>query len=236
MASAGPLAGRVAFVTGASRGIGAAVAVELGRLGAHVVIAARTEGGLEETDDAIRAGGGAATLLALDLTEGETIDSIGPSLFERFKRLDILVHAAGALGRLTPVGHIQPADWSEVMAVNISSAWRMIRTCGPLLNVAPEGRAVFITDIHAAEPHAYWGAYGATKAAMQHLVLTWAEEVRESRLRVNLFRPGPVATRLRMQAMPGEDASVLPRPADVAPAIAALCLPGEQPHGRIVTP
>jgi NAD(P)-dependent dehydrogenase (short-subunit alcohol dehydrogenase family) len=232
--SAGPLAGRVALVTGASRGIGAAAAVELARHGAHVVITARTEGGLEETDDAIRAAGGAATLLPLDLAEGETIDSIGPSLFERFRRLDVLVHAAGALGKLTPAGHILPADWSEVVAVNASSAWRLIRSCGPLLNVAPEGRAVFVTDARAAEPRAYWGAYGATKAAMQHLVLTWADEVRETPLRVNLFRPGPVATRLRFQAMPGEDPSRLPRPSDVAPALAALCLPAEQRHGQVV--
>jgi NAD(P)-dependent dehydrogenase (short-subunit alcohol dehydrogenase family) len=229
-----PLAGRIALVTGASRGIGAAAAVELARHGAHVVITARTEGGLEETDDAIRAAGGAATLLPLDLTEGETIDSIGPSLFERFHRLDVLVHAAGALGKLTPAGHIQMSDWSEVVAVNASSAWRLIRTCGPLLSAAPEGRAVFVTDARASEPRAYWGAYGATKAAMQHLVLTWADEVRGTSLRVNLFRPGPVATRLRFQAMPGEDASVLPRPSDVAPALAALCLPGEQRHAQVV--
>ncbi len=229
-----PLAGRIALVTGASRGIGAAAAVELARQGAHVVITARTEGGLEETDDAIRVAGGTATLLPLDLAEGDTIDSIGPSLFERFRRLDVLVHSAGALGKLTPAGHIQAADWSEVMAVNLASAWRLIRTCGPLLNAAPEGRAVFLTDARAAEPRAYWGAYGATKAAMQHLVLTWADEVRETSLRVNLFRPGPVATRLRFQAMPGEDASKLPRPSDVAPALAALCLPAEQRHGQVV--
>jgi NAD(P)-dependent dehydrogenase (short-subunit alcohol dehydrogenase family) len=232
--SSGALAGRVALVTGASRGIGAAAAVELARHGAHVVITARTEGGLEETDDAIRAAGGAATLLPLDLAEGDTIDAIGPSLFERFKRLDVLVHAAGALGRLTPVGHILPDDWSTALAVNAAAAWRLIRSCGPLLNVAPDGRAVFVTDIRASEPYAYWGAYGATKAAMQHLVLTWAAEVRETRLRVNLFRPGPVATRLRRQAMPGEDATVLPGPADVAPALAALCLPTELRHGEIV--
>ncbi len=229
-----PLEGRIALVTGASRGIGAAAAIELARLGAHVVITARTEGGLEETDDAIRAAGGAATLLPLDLNEADTIDSIGPSLFERFRRLDVLVHAAGALGKLTPAGHIQAADWAEVMAVNVASAWRLIRTCGPLLNAAPEGRAVFVTDVRAAEPRAYWGAYGATKAAMQHLVLTWAEEVRATSLRVNLFRPGPVATRLRFQAMPGEDQSKLPRPSAVAPALAALCLPDEQRHGQVV--
>jgi NAD(P)-dependent dehydrogenase (short-subunit alcohol dehydrogenase family) len=234
MPAAGLLAGRVALVTGASRGIGAASAVELARHGAHVVITARTEGGLEETDDAIRAVGGAATLLPLDLEEGDAIDSIGPSLFERFKRLDVLVHAAGALGKLTPVGHIQPADWSAVLAVNVSAAWRLIRTCGPLLNVAPEGRAVFVTDAQAVAPRAYWGAYGATKAAMENLVLTWAAETRETRLRVNLFRPAPVATRLRKQAMPGEDAATLPRPSDVAPALAALCLPAEPRHGEVV--
>jgi NAD(P)-dependent dehydrogenase (short-subunit alcohol dehydrogenase family) len=224
----------VALVTGASRGIGAAVAVALARHGAHVVITARTEGGLEETDDAIQAVGGAATLLPLDLTEGDTVDSIGPSLFERFRRLDVLVHAAGALGKLTPVGHILPADWSEVVTVNVSSAWRLIRTCGPLLNVAPDGRAAFVTDLIAREPRAYWGAYGATKAAMEHLVLTWAEEVRATRLRVNLFRPGPVATRLRLEAMPGADQSTLPRPSDVAPALAALCLPDEARHAQII--
>jgi NAD(P)-dependent dehydrogenase (short-subunit alcohol dehydrogenase family) len=234
MSPSGPLGGRVALVTGASRGIGAAAAVALARLGAHVVITARTEGGLEETDDAIRAAGGAATLLPLDLTEGDTIDSIGPSLFERFHRLDVLVHAAGVLGKLTPVGHILPPDWTNVIAVNASAAWRLIRTCGPLLNAAPEGRAVFVSDARAGEPRAYWGAYGATKAALEHLVLTWADEVRATPLHVNIFRPGPVATRLRFQAMPGEDQSTLARPSDVAPALAALCLPAEQRHGQVV--
>ncbi len=234
MPESGPLAGRIALVTGASRGLGAAAAVALARLGAHVVITARTDGGLEETDDAIRAVGGAATLLPLDLAEADTIDSIGPSLFERFKRLDILVHAAGALGKLTPVGHILTSDWAEVLAVNVSAGLRLIRSCGPLLNVAPEGRAVFVTDARAGAPSAYWAAYGATKAAMDHLVLTWAEETRGTRLRVNLFRPGPFASRLRTAAMPGEDSSTLPRPAEIAPALAALCLPTEARHGQIV--
>jgi NAD(P)-dependent dehydrogenase (short-subunit alcohol dehydrogenase family) len=229
-----PLAGRIALVTGASRGIGSACAVELARLGAHLVITARTEGGLEETDDAIRAAGGTATLLPLDLAEADTIDSIGPSLFERFRRLDILVHAAGALGKLTPVGHILPPDWNDAIAVNAAAAWRLIRTCGPLLTAAPEGRAVFVGDALASAPRAYWGTYGASKAALEHLVLAWAAEVQATRLRVNIFRPGPVATKLRAHAMPGEDPSTLPRPADVAPALAALCLPGEQPHGAVV--
>ena len=225
---------RVALVTGASRGIGAAVAVELARRGVHVVITARTEGGLEETDDAIRAGGGAATLLPMDLADGPALDPVGPSLFERFGRLDILVHCAGALGRLTPAPHILPKDWDTVVAVNLSSAWRLIRTCGPLLLAAPTGRAVFVTTGVASAPRAYWGAYGATKAGMQHLVASWAQEVATTPLRVNLFDPGIVATRLRAEAMPGEDRSTLAQPADVAPALADLCEPGEARHGQVV--
>ena len=231
---AGALEGTVALVTGASRGIGAAVAVELGRLGARVVITARTQGGLEETDDAIRALGGEATLLPLDLHEGEQIDAIGPTLFQRFGRLDVLVHNAGALGRLTPVSHILPGDWADVVAVNLSAAWRLIRTCDPLLRLAPAGRAVFVTESRAREPRAYWGAMGATKAGMEHLVLTWAQEVATTRLRVNLFDPGPVATRMRSNAFPGEDRSALPQPEAVAPALAALCLPTDQPNETLV--
>jgi NAD(P)-dependent dehydrogenase (short-subunit alcohol dehydrogenase family) len=226
--------GTIALVTGASRGIGAATAVELARLGAHVVITARTQGGLEETDDAIRAAGGTATLLPLDLAEGEQIDAIGPSLFQRFGRLDILVHNAGALGKLTPVAHILPNDWAEVIAVNLAATWRLIRTCDPLLRNADAGRAVFVTDERARAPKAYWGAYGATKAAMEHLVLTWADEVKTTRLRVNLFDPGVVATRLRSNAMPGEDPATVPQPRDVVPALAALCTPDEQRRGALV--
>jgi NAD(P)-dependent dehydrogenase (short-subunit alcohol dehydrogenase family) len=229
-----PLEGRVALVTGASRGIGAAVAVELAKLGAHLVVTARTQGGLEETDDAIRALGGPATLLPLDLHEGGQVDVIGPSIFERYRRLDILVHNAGALGRLTPVPHILPDDWTDVMAVNLSASWRLIRSCAPLLNAAPAGRAVFVTSGRARAPKAYWGAYGATKAGMEHLVLTWADEVKTSRLRVNLFDPGPTATRMRRQAMPGEDQSALPKPEDVAAQIAVLCLESEIRHGALV--
>jgi NAD(P)-dependent dehydrogenase (short-subunit alcohol dehydrogenase family) len=229
-----PLGGNIALVTGASRGIGAATAIELARHGAHVVITARTQGGLEETDDAIRAAGGSATLLPLDLAEGEQVDAIGPSLFQRFGRLDVLVHNAGALGRLTPVAHILPDDWADVTAVNLTAAWRLIRTCDPLLRNADAGRAVFVTAGRARAPKAYWGAYGATKAGMEHLVLTWADEVKTTRLRVNLFNPGATATRLRGQAMPGEDPTTLPEPEDVAPSLAALCLPGEQRHGALV--
>jgi NAD(P)-dependent dehydrogenase (short-subunit alcohol dehydrogenase family) len=231
------LTGRIALVTGASRGIGAATAVELARRGAHVVITARTQGGLEETDDIIRAAGaagGAATLLPLDLTDGAALDTLGPSLLERFGRLDILVSNAGSLGRLTPVPHILPRDWDEVMGVNLTATWRLIRTCGPLLIAAEAGRAVFVTSAIVRQPIAYWGAYGATKAGLHHLVQTWAEETRITRLRVNLADPGPVATRLRRGAFPGEDQTAIPSPGDVAPGIAALCEIGETRHGEMV--
>jgi NAD(P)-dependent dehydrogenase (short-subunit alcohol dehydrogenase family) len=230
----GVLGGSIALVTGASRGIGAAAAIELARLGARVVITARTQGGLEETDDAIRSLGGEATILPLDLREGAQIDAIGPTLFQRFGRLDILVHNAGALGRLTPVSHILPDDWADVVAVNLSASWRLIRTCDPLLRQAPAGRAVFVTEGRAREPLAYWGAMGATKAGMEHLVLTWAQEVAISRLRVNLFDPGPVATRMRSNAFPGEDRTTLTLPEAVAPSLAALCLPTEERNGVLV--
>ncbi len=229
------LDGCVALVTGASRGIGAAVAVELARLGAHPVLIARTQGGLEDTDDAIRAVGGSATLLPMDLREGAKIDAIGPSLYQRFGRLDILVHAAGVLGKLTPVGHILPGDWNDVVGVNLSATWRLIATADPLLRRAPAGRAVFLTDERAREPKAYWGAYGATKAAMEHLVLTWAAETESTPLRANLFEPGVIGTRLRAAAFPGFDPKTLPKPEMVAPAIAALCLPSETRHGALVS-
>lgn len=229
------LSERIALVTGASRGIGAAVAIELARLGAHCVLIGRSQGGLEETDDAIRAAGGSATLLPFDLhKDADKIDAIGPSIVERFKRLDILVHNAGSLGKLTPVSHIEPRDWNETVGVNLTAAWRLIRTCDPPLRASDAGRAVFVTTGGVVRPHAYWGLYGATKAGMEHLVLTWAQEVERSRLRVNLFDPGVVATRLRAQAMPGEDPAKLNQPADVAPALAALCGPGETRHGETI--
>jgi NAD(P)-dependent dehydrogenase (short-subunit alcohol dehydrogenase family) len=230
-----PLAGQVALVTGASRGLGAAIAIELARLGARVVITARSQAGLEETDDAIRAQGSEATLLPFDLADSEALDMLGPSIHQSFGRLDILVSNAGSLGVLTPVPHILPKDWAEVLAVNVTASWRLIRSCAPLLLAAPGGRAVFVTSAAARAPRAYWGAYGATKAAMEHLVLTWAEETRTTRLRANLFDPGPVATRMRAQAMPGENPASLPTPAEFAPAVAALCLPDEARHGSLVS-
>ncbi len=229
-----PLAGRVALVTGASRGIGRATARRLSALGAHVVLTARTQGALEELDDEIRAGGGAATLLPLDLRQADSIDPLGPSLNARFGRLDVLVHNAGALGRLTPAGHIRPQDFAECVAVNLAAAYRLIRTCAPLLAAADAGRAVFVTSSVARTPRAFWGAYGATKAGMENLVLSWADEVENTPLRVNLFDPGRTATRMRAQAFPGEDPNTLPQPDDVAGALVALCLPEVTAHGSLV--
>ena len=227
-----PLEGSVALVTGASRGIGAAVALELARMGAHCVLTARTQGALEEMDDAIRAVGGSCTLFPLDLQKnGEQLDMVGPSIVQRFGRLDILVHAAGVLGKLTPVAHIMPSDWQEAVAVNLTACWRLIRTCDPPLRAAAAGRAVFLTDVRVETPLAYWGLYGFGKAGQEHLVRTWAAELASTRARVNLVDPGAVATKLRRNAMPGEDQATLRQPADVAPAIAGLCLPTEARQG-----
>ena len=231
-----PLKDRVALVTGASRGIGAALALELAKLGAHCVLIARTQGGLEEVDDAIRAATGQnATLLPFNLQKQEKeIDMIGPSIVERFGRLVIMVHNAGALNKLTPVAHVEPRDWHELVAVNLTAAWRLIRTCDPPLRASDAGRAVFVTTGRVLRPKAFWGMYGATKAGAEHLVQTWAQEVEKTSLRVNLVDPGVVATKMRALAMPGEDPTTIPQPADVAPAIAALCLPSETRHGARV--
>ena len=200
----------------------------------HVVITARTQGGLEATDDAIRRLGASATLLPLDLMDGASLDALGPSLFQRFGGLDVLVSNAAALGRLTPVAHIEPKDWAEVLGVNVSAPWRLIRSCAPLLLASDAGRAVFVTAAVASEPTAYWGAYGATKAAVAHLAQAWAAETRTTRLRINLFDPGVMATRLRAAAMPGENPASITQPDEAAPALADMCEPAETRHGAII--
>lgn len=229
----GPLADRIALVTGASRGIGAATAVKLAEAGAHIVAVARTVGGLEEIDDRIRAAGGSSTLVPLDLKDYPGIDRLGAALHERYGRLDVLVGNAGILGPLSPLAHVEPKAWEEIIAVNVTANWRLIRAMDPLLQRSDAGRAVFLTSGVAALPRAYWGPYAVSKAALNVLARTYAAETVKSPVRVNLFNPGPVRTRMRAQAMPGEDPMTLDTPEQVASQILRLCLPDVTETGRL---
>ena len=229
------LAERIALVTGASRGIGAAVALRFAAEGAHVVLVARTIGGLEDADDAIRAAGGQATLITLDLVDFERVDALGPSLLQRFGRLDIFVGAAGILGTLSPLGHITPEVWRSVIDVNLTANWRLVRTLEPLLKRSDAGRAIFVTADVARAPRAFWGAYGAAKAGLEAMARSWAAESENSSLKVNVIDPGPVATALRARAYPGEDAASLRRPEDVAAAFVDLATAECADTGQILT-
>ena len=229
-----PFADRVALVTGASGGLGRAAAVKLAAAGAHVVLLARTVGGLEETDDAVRAAGGQATLCPLDLTRSGDLERALAALGGRFGRLDILVSAAAALGALGPAHQIADDAWQRALDTNLNAAMRLIRMADPLLRRAPAGRAVFVTGYPAGR--AYWGAYAASKAALEALVLAWAAETARTALRVNLVDPGPMRTRLRAAAYPGEDPAALPTPAAAADLILRLASPGCAAHGQALGP
>jgi len=228
-----PLADRIALVTGASRGIGFATALALAKAGAHIVALARTVGGLEELDDAIKAIGGSATLVPLDLKDYDGIDRLGVALHERFGRLDVLVGNAGILGPLSPLGHVQIKAWDEVMAVNVTANWRLICAMDPLLKFSDAGRVVFVSSGVAALALAYWGPYAISKAALETLARTYAAETVTTNVRINLFTPGPIRTRMRAQAMPGEDPMTLETPDKVAERIVALCLPSMQESGKL---
>ncbi len=226
--------GRVAVVTGASRGIGRAVAFALGASGAQVVALARTVGGLEELDDAICAAGGPKPVLVpLDITDFPALDRLGAALYERYGKLDALVGNAGVLGQLSPLGHVEPKTWDQVMAINVTANWRLIRSLDPLLKRSDAGRAVFITSGAARSAKAYWGPYSVSKAALDTLVRTYAAETRQTPVRANLFNPGPVRTHMRAAAMPGEDPQTLPAPEELVPHILALLQPAMSESGRI---
>jgi len=207
---------RIALVTGASRGLGHAFALALAREGAHVIISARTAGALEETDDEIRAGGGSATILKLDLKASERIDQLGPVIYQRWGRLDILVAAGGILGPLSPLPHVSADAWDSVIATNLSSSWRLIRTLDPLLRRSEAGRALFVTSNASLGELAYWGPYAASKAGLEALAKTYAQEVANTHVRVNVLDPGPMRTALRARAFPGENSAALTDPADAA--------------------
>ncbi len=231
----GRLAGRIALVTGASRGIGAAVARRFAAEGAQLVLVARTVGGLEELDDRIREDGGqGATLVPLDLREFDAIDRLGASLYERFGHLDVLVGNAGVLGTLSPVGHIEPPGWAEVMDINLTANWRLIRSLDPLLRRAEAGRAIFVSSGAAATAHAYWGAYAVSKAALEMLVKTYAAELAKTNVRANLIDPGAVRTAMRAKAFPGEDPETLRTPEAVAETFVELAEAACTKNGKVV--
>lgn len=218
-----PLTGRIALVTGATRGIGCATAKALGARGAQVIAVGRTQGALEELDDAIRAKNGqAATLVPMDLAKAEGIDQLGFEIFERHRRLDILVHAAAVLGGLRPLAHMPPEHWDRLMAVNLTAAYRLIRSLDPLLRASQSGRALFLTCEQARQSLPFWGAYAATKVGLEALARAWADEVDGSPLRILLADPGAARTALRHQAYPGEDKMALADPQDIGDWIVEL--------------
>jgi NAD(P)-dependent dehydrogenase (short-subunit alcohol dehydrogenase family) len=233
----GGLAGRVAVVTGATRGLGRACAVALAGAGAQVIAVGRTQGALEELDDEIHAfDGPRPTLAPLDLLDGAAVDALGGAIFQRHGRLDILVHAAGMLGGLRPIAHIPPELWDRIVGVNLTAAFRLIRSFEPLLRASEAARAIFVTCDPARAPKAFWGSYAATKAGLEALARSWADETDVSPLRVALIDPGPMGTRLRGEAFPGEDPATLPAPTDVAPMILDLCGgPDPGPPDRVLS-
>ncbi|MDP2731919.1 MAG: SDR family NAD(P)-dependent oxidoreductase [Hoeflea sp.] len=227
------LDGRIALVTGASRGIGYWTALALAKQGAHVIAVARTTGGLEELDDAIQADGGSATLVPMDLTDLPAIDRLGGAINERWGKLDILVANAGVLGTISPVGHVEAKVFDKVMAVNVTATWRVIRSVEPLLLKSDAGRALILSSAVAHSARAFWGPYAASKAAVEVLARVWAAETEKSALTVNSVDPGATRTAMRAQAMPGENPDTLPHPSEVAARLAPLCGPGSTETGKL---
>jgi Dehydrogenases with different specificities (related to short-chain alcohol dehydrogenases) len=227
------LTGKVVLVTGASRGIGYAAGLEAARRGAHVIAVARTVGGLEDLDDAIQAGGGSATLVPLDLRDGDAIDRLGAAIFERWGHLDGLIANAGQLGVLSPVAHIKPDDFDKVLAVNVTANYRLLRSLDLLLRQSEAGRAVFVSSSAARSARPFWGLYAASKAALDAMVKSYAGEVAETKVRANVFYPGAVRTAMRAKAMPGENPETLPTPETIAPPLVDLLSPALGEQGRL---
>jgi NAD(P)-dependent dehydrogenase (short-subunit alcohol dehydrogenase family) len=228
------LENKIALVTGASRGIGRAAAIALGAAGAHVICVARTTGALEEVDDAIKKAGGSATLVPLNLRDFAALDRLGQSIYERWGRLDAFLGNAGSLGVLTPLAHLDPKVFQELVEVNITANWRLIRSLDPLLRRSDAARVLFVTSGAARKHTAFWGGYGMAKAALESLALTYAAECEITKIRVNLLSPGAVRTAMRARAMPGEDPETLPKPDALAPLIVELLSPSNQRNGELV--
>lgn len=229
------LEGRIALITGASRGIGAAVAVRYAKEGARLVLAARTVGGLEETDDAVRrASGNSATLVPMDLTDGEAVDQLGGALYEKFGKLDILVSNAASLGELSPAGHIEPRIWDATVAINLTANFRLIRSLDPLLRQSDAGRAIFVSSGAARNGNAFWGAYAATKAGLNALATCYANEMKNSSVRTNIVEPGAQRTRMRAHAFPGEDPQTIPAPEEMTGVFVDLAETSCTRNGEIV--
>ncbi|PHQ66154.1 MAG: oxidoreductase [Sneathiella sp.] len=226
------LENKVALITGASRGIGAAVAKKFAAEGAHVILVARTVGGLEEVDDEIQSAGGSATLVPLDLLDTPAIDGLAAPLLERWGKLDILVGNAGMLGKLMPIQQYVPGLWDDVFKLNVHANWRLIRALDPLLRQSDAGRALFVTSHIAHEHRQYWSGYAASKAALESLVKTYAAEVSKTKLRVNLIDPGPTATKLRLTAYPGENEDNLSTPEEQAERFLSAVLKGQDVNGE----
>ena len=229
------LEGRIALVTGASRGIGRAAAIALAQAGAHVILVARTVGGLEEADDEIQKFGGTATLVPMNLRDGEAIDRLGASIYERWGRLDAFLGNAGVLGQLTPLAHLEPKTFQEVIEVNVTANWRLVRSMDPLLRLSDAGRVLFVTSGAARKHTPYWGAYAVSKAALESLALTYAAECEGTKVRVNLLNPGPMRTAMRKKAMPGEDPARLPAPEELTPRIVEMLSPGYERNETIIS-
>ena len=231
----GKLDGRVALITGASRGIGRSIAKRFAREGAHLILSARTQGALEELDDEIRSLGGHATLVPADLTDYAKIDEMGAAVFQRYGRLDILVGNAAMLGILSPLGHIDPALWEQTVALNLTANWRLIRSFDPLLRQSDAGRALFLTSGAARGAVPYWGVYATSKAALETMVKIYAAEVAKTAIRVNLVDPGAIRTGMRAEAFPGEDPMTLKAPDRIAQVFVDLSSPAETRNGQVIS-
>lgn len=227
------LKGRIALITGASRGIGYHLSLELAKRGAHIIAVARTLGGLEELDDAIIKLGSSTTLVPLDLHDMEAIDALGASIHERWGKLDVLVANAGILGALAPITHTEAPIFQDVMTINVTSQWRLIRAVDALLRQSDAGRAILLSSGVAHSCRAFWGAYAASKAALEVIGRCWAAEVEETPLKINCVNPGATRTGMRAQAMPGEDPETLPSAEEIAARIAVLASPTLQESGRL---